>query len=103
MFFSATWNRNQFYESFESFVSSYRPEAMGVVTGCIFLISLFLFIPVPFSSALVSREGEFPHDEVCSFIFILFNLPCEPSTCTLVCGVDCCSLVHLLYDLVGIR
>lgn len=30
------------------FFPKYRPEAMGAVTGCIFLIALFLFIPVPF-------------------------------------------------------
>lgn len=40
-----------------------RPEAMGVVTGCVFLIALFLFIPVPF----VFNEkqiNEFPHNQV---------------------------------------
>lgn len=30
------------------FVLSSRPEAMGAVTGCILLVTLFLFIPVPF-------------------------------------------------------
>uniref|UniRef100_A0A336LWH4 UDP-N-acetylglucosamine--dolichyl-phosphate N-acetylglucosaminephosphotransferase n=1 Tax=Culicoides sonorensis TaxID=179676 RepID=A0A336LWH4_CULSO len=52
------------------------PEAMGVVTGCIFLISLFLFIPVPFSSALVSREGDFPHDEFVELIAALLSICC---------------------------
>ncbi|XP_063698398.1 UDP-N-acetylglucosamine--dolichyl-phosphate N-acetylglucosaminephosphotransferase [Culicoides brevitarsis] len=52
------------------------PEAMGVVTGCIFLISLFLFIPVPFSGALVSREGEFPHHEFVELIAALLSICC---------------------------
>jgi UDP-N-acetylglucosamine--dolichyl-phosphate N-acetylglucosaminephosphotransferase len=36
---------------------------MGVVTGCVLLVSLFLFIPVPFSKQLF-QEKSFPHDEV---------------------------------------
>lgn len=40
-----------------------RPEAMGVVTGCILLVALFLFIPVPF---IFNDKpiNEFPHNQV---------------------------------------
>lgn len=41
-----------------------RPEALGVVTGCVFLITLFIFIPVPFSQSIL-KNADFPHDEVC--------------------------------------
>ncbi|KYM81248.1 UDP-N-acetylglucosamine--dolichyl-phosphate N-acetylglucosaminephosphotransferase, partial [Atta colombica] len=39
------------------------PEAIGVVTGCVFLITMFLFIPVPFTDCLF-RNINFPHNEV---------------------------------------
>jgi UDP-N-acetylglucosamine--dolichyl-phosphate N-acetylglucosaminephosphotransferase len=39
------------------------PESLGVVTGCTFLITMFLFIPVPFGSSFFD-EASFPHDEV---------------------------------------
>ncbi|XP_063222315.1 UDP-N-acetylglucosamine--dolichyl-phosphate N-acetylglucosaminephosphotransferase isoform X2 [Bacillus rossius redtenbacheri] len=32
------------------------PEAQGVVTGCIFLITLFLFIPVPFNQHITEKN-----------------------------------------------
>lgn len=44
-----------------------RPEAMGVVTGCIFLIALFLFIPIPFIFKQQSTK-DFPHDQVCCVV-----------------------------------
>lgn len=43
---------------------------MGVVTGCVFLVSLFLFIPIPFGNSLL-KDDKFPHDEV--NILILFK------------------------------
>lgn len=36
---------------------------MGVVTGCLFLIALFLFIPVPFVLNEKPING-FPHNQV---------------------------------------
>lgn len=45
-------------------IISFRPEALGVVTGCVFLITLFIFIPVPFSQSML-KNADFPHDEVC--------------------------------------
>lgn len=44
--------------------NSFRPEAVGVVSGCVFLVTLFLFIPIPFGESLLN--GNFPHSEVCN-------------------------------------
>lgn len=41
----------------------FSPEAMGSVSGCIFLIALFLFIPVPFIFS-ERQINEFPHNQV---------------------------------------
>lgn len=60
----------------------YSPEAMGLVTGCIFLVSLFLFIPFPFSNYFF-KDDHFSHEEVSvcyvspirnDFNFFLFSL-----------------------------
>lgn len=48
-----------------------RPEALGVVSGCMLLIALFFFIPIPFSGSLFN--GQFPHDEVFQIITILLD------------------------------
>lgn len=40
-----------------------RPEALGVVSGCIFLITMFAFIPVPFADYIVKNTA-FPQSEV---------------------------------------
>jgi len=41
------------------------PEAQGVICGTVFLITLFLFIPVPFLDDFVMRKlADFPHDLV---------------------------------------
>lgn len=45
------------------FFCNFSPEAFGVVTGCMFLVTLFLYIPIPFSNTLLEK-GDFPHDEV---------------------------------------
>lgn len=49
-----------------------RPESYGVLIGCVFLISMFLFIPVPFSfdenaatdKVTGGKPETFPHDKV---------------------------------------
>ncbi|CAG02872.1 unnamed protein product [Tetraodon nigroviridis] len=42
------------------------PESQGVISGTVFLIILFCFIPVPFFSCFVGNQCKgFPHDEVC--------------------------------------
>ncbi|KAJ8919297.1 hypothetical protein NQ315_003881 [Exocentrus adspersus] len=50
------------------------PESLGVVTGCTFLITMFLFIPVPFGHSLFS--GPFPHDEFVELIAALLSICC---------------------------
>lgn len=35
-----------------------------MLCGAVYLIVVFLFIPVPFSKYLTTGEGEFPHHEV---------------------------------------
>lgn len=45
-----------------------RPESLGVVTGCTFLITMFVFIPVPFGNNLLEK-GTFPQDEVCVIMY----------------------------------
>ena len=42
----------------------YRPEAQGVVCGTVYLISLFLFIPIAFSEYLSADYASFPHHRV---------------------------------------
>lgn len=51
------------------------PEAIGVVTGCIFLITLFVFIPVPFSSSIL-EHADFPHDEFVELVAALLSICC---------------------------
>lgn len=59
------------------FIILCSPEAQGVVTGCILLISLFIFIPVPFSRFLFLAEGqEFPHNEFVELIAALLSICC---------------------------
>ncbi|XP_062551688.1 UDP-N-acetylglucosamine--dolichyl-phosphate N-acetylglucosaminephosphotransferase [Armigeres subalbatus] len=54
------------------------PEAFGVVTGCIFLISLFLFIPIPFVGSFANDDNkeEFPHDKFVEFIAAMLSICC---------------------------
>ncbi|EAT42795.1 AAEL005705-PA [Aedes aegypti] len=53
------------------------PEAFGVVTGCIFLISLFLFIPVPFVGSFSNGNmEEFPHHKFVEFIAAMLSICC---------------------------
>lgn len=48
---------------------------MGVVTGCVFLVCLFIFIPVPFSSSLL-RDDLFPHDQFVELIAAMLSICC---------------------------
>lgn len=50
------------------------PESLGVVTGCTFLITMFLFIPVPFGQNLFN--GNFPHDEFVEYLAALLSICC---------------------------
>ncbi|XP_076302593.1 UDP-N-acetylglucosamine--dolichyl-phosphate N-acetylglucosaminephosphotransferase-like [Lasioglossum baleicum] len=51
------------------------PEALGVVTGCLLLITLFLFIPVPFTNYLFN-DINFPHNEFMEFLAALLSICC---------------------------
>lgn len=76
-----------------------RPEGLGVVSGAVFLIILFLFIPIPFLPSLVGEAKEFDHREVepMSICFIR-ALPCSFLS---VLPVHLCAAVYLLHDLPG--
>ncbi|KAJ1519626.1 hypothetical protein ONE63_004899 [Megalurothrips usitatus] len=51
------------------------PEALGVVTGSIFLVTMFLFIPLPFSHSLFANN-DFPHDELVKLMAALLSICC---------------------------
>lgn len=51
------------------------PEGIGVVTGCVFLIIMFLFIPVPFTDHILRNEN-FPHDKFVEFLAALLSICC---------------------------
>ena len=43
----------------------FSPEGLGVVTGAVFLIAMFLFIPFPFLTIWFEKgDYDFPHHEV---------------------------------------
>ncbi|XP_074833165.1 UDP-N-acetylglucosamine--dolichyl-phosphate N-acetylglucosaminephosphotransferase isoform X2 [Carettochelys insculpta] len=53
------------------------PESQGVISGAVFLIILFCFIPVPFLSCFVEEHCKaFPHDEFVEFIGSLLAICC---------------------------
>ncbi|CAK1601074.1 unnamed protein product [Parnassius mnemosyne] len=51
------------------------PEAVGVVSGCVFLVTSFLFIPIVFGSSLMNRE-HFPHNEFAELLAALLSICC---------------------------
>lgn len=51
------------------------PEAMGLVTGCVFLVTLFLFIPIPFGNSWL-KDNTFPQDEFIELIAALLSICC---------------------------
>ncbi|NXF09258.1 GPT acetylglucosaminephosphotransferase, partial [Smithornis capensis] len=53
------------------------PEAQGVISGAVFLIILFCFIPVPFLRCFVEEQcAAFPHDEFVELIGSLLAICC---------------------------
>ncbi|KAK7925528.1 hypothetical protein WMY93_007838 [Mugilogobius chulae] len=53
------------------------PESQGVISGTVFLIILFCFIPVPFLSCFVGDQCVgFPHDEFVQLIGALLAICC---------------------------
>lgn len=51
------------------------PESMGVIIGSVFLMVMFLFIPVPFSHHLTSHTV-FPHAEFMEMLAALLSVCC---------------------------
>ncbi|XP_050347254.1 UDP-N-acetylglucosamine--dolichyl-phosphate N-acetylglucosaminephosphotransferase [Nymphalis io] len=51
------------------------PEAIGVVSGCVFLVTIFLFIPIVFGNDLMDR-GNFPHNEFAELLAALLSICC---------------------------
>ncbi|XP_034942856.1 UDP-N-acetylglucosamine--dolichyl-phosphate N-acetylglucosaminephosphotransferase [Chelonus insularis] len=51
------------------------PEALGVVSGCIFLITLVLFIPIPFTNYIFDNAS-FPHHEFVEYLAALLSICC---------------------------
>uniref|UniRef100_A0A8B9V8W2 UDP-N-acetylglucosamine--dolichyl-phosphate N-acetylglucosaminephosphotransferase n=1 Tax=Anas zonorhyncha TaxID=75864 RepID=A0A8B9V8W2_9AVES len=57
--------------------TSRRPEAQGVISGAVFLIILFCFIPVPFLRCFVEDGcAAFPYDEFVELIGSLLAICC---------------------------
>ncbi|XP_062142070.1 UDP-N-acetylglucosamine--dolichyl-phosphate N-acetylglucosaminephosphotransferase [Drosophila sulfurigaster albostrigata] len=60
------------------------PESYGVIIGCVFLISMFLFIPIPFSfdenaatdAVTGGKPLTFPHDKFVELIAALLSICC---------------------------
>ncbi|NXK78607.1 GPT acetylglucosaminephosphotransferase, partial [Amazona guildingii] len=53
------------------------PEAQGVISGAVFLIILFCFIPVPFLRCFMEEQcAAFPHDEFVELIGSLLAICC---------------------------
>ncbi|EDW75616.1 uncharacterized protein Dwil_GK23958 [Drosophila willistoni] len=60
------------------------PESYGVVIGCVFLVSMFIFIPVPFAfdeaaatdAVTGGKPDTFPHDKFVELIAALLSICC---------------------------
>lgn len=81
----------------------YSPESQGVISGTVFLIILFCFIPVPFLSCFVGDQCMgFPHDEVST---LMCNDPVFLSSLNLtsdLCVRCFCQFVQLIGALLAI-
>ncbi|XP_066583141.1 UDP-N-acetylglucosamine--dolichyl-phosphate N-acetylglucosaminephosphotransferase [Prorops nasuta] len=51
------------------------PEAVGVITGCTFLITMFFFIPIPFTNYIFDSSN-FPHHEFVELLVALLSICC---------------------------
>lgn len=51
------------------------PEAAGVISGCIFLISILIFIPIPFGNYIINTD-QFPHNEFAELLAALLSICC---------------------------
>ncbi|XP_043478392.1 UDP-N-acetylglucosamine--dolichyl-phosphate N-acetylglucosaminephosphotransferase [Leptopilina heterotoma] len=51
------------------------PEALGVVSGCAFLVTMFLFIPIPFSDYIL-KNADFQYSEFIDMLAALLSICC---------------------------
>ncbi|XP_026744961.1 UDP-N-acetylglucosamine--dolichyl-phosphate N-acetylglucosaminephosphotransferase-like [Trichoplusia ni] len=51
------------------------PEAIGVVSGCVFLVTSFIFIPIVFGNGLMDTQN-FPHNEFAELLAGLLSICC---------------------------
>ncbi|XP_047019190.1 UDP-N-acetylglucosamine--dolichyl-phosphate N-acetylglucosaminephosphotransferase [Helicoverpa zea] len=51
------------------------PEAIGVVSGCVFLVTSFIFIPIVFGNGLMDTQ-QFPHNEFAELLAGLLSICC---------------------------
>ncbi|GIY23418.1 UDP-N-acetylglucosamine--dolichyl-phosphate N-acetylglucosaminephosphotransferase [Caerostris extrusa] len=55
----------------------FRPEAMGVICGSVFLIIMFIFIPIPFIQYWTTNlEVPFPHHQFVELVAALLSICC---------------------------
>ncbi|KAK3107213.1 hypothetical protein FSP39_009619 [Pinctada imbricata] len=52
------------------------PEAQGVICGAVFLVIMFLFLPVPFYRHLADGNARFPHHEYIEYLAALLSVCC---------------------------
>lgn len=52
------------------------PESLGVVAGAVYLIMMFMYIPVPFWKPLTDEEPGFPHHKFVEFVAALLSICC---------------------------
>lgn len=51
------------------------PESMGAIVGCVFLMVMFVYMPVPFGQHL-RLQTSFPHDEFVEMVAALLSICC---------------------------
>jgi UDP-N-acetylglucosamine--dolichyl-phosphate N-acetylglucosaminephosphotransferase len=52
------------------------PEAVGVICGCVYLVCMFLFIPIRFGQEFIVQKQSFPHQELVEYITALLAVTC---------------------------
>ena len=55
------------------------PESLGIICGTVYLICMFLFIPIPFVTKWMEHDGNdilFPHNEFVEFVTALLSICC---------------------------
>ncbi|XP_066945229.1 LOW QUALITY PROTEIN: UDP-N-acetylglucosamine--dolichyl-phosphate N-acetylglucosaminephosphotransferase [Macrobrachium rosenbergii] len=52
------------------------PESMGMVSGSVYLITMFLFLGVPFGHHFINRSSPFPHAVFAEYLTSLLSICC---------------------------